>query len=84
MNYLVGERYATTSDIVHRRYNCVDFSSVEFKTADSVCIITAGKQTLVSNLYSNSVMLCQQTQTSLTQHQSCALCNLYIHNEFNI
>ena len=84
MDYLIGERYTPTNDIIHRRQDCINLSSVEFETADTVCIVTAGKQTLISNLYSNSVMLCQQTQTSLAQHQSCALCNFYIHNEFAI
>ena len=84
MNYLIGERYALTSDIVHRRQNCVDFSSIKFETAESVCIVTAGKKTLISNLNSNSVMLCKQTQKILVQHQSRALCNLYVHNEFVI
>ena len=84
MNYLIGERYALTSDIVHRRQDCVDFSAVKFETADTVCIVIAGKQTLISNLYSNSVMFCKQTQKILVQHQSRALCNLYVHNEFAI
>ena len=84
MNYLVGERYAMTSDIVNRRHNCVDFSSVEFEPADSVCLVIAGKHSLISNLYTNTVMLYKQTQKILVQRQSHAICNLYIHNEFYI
>ena len=84
MTYLIGERYALTSDIVNRRQYCVNFSSVESETANTVCIVISGKHTLISNLYPNAVMLCQQTQTSLVQHQSRVLCNLYVHNEFDI
>ena len=84
VNYLVGKRYALTSDIVNRRQYCVNFSSVESETANTVCVVIRGKQTLISYLYPNGVMLCQQTQTSLVQHQSRTFCNLYIHNEFAI
>ena len=84
MDYLIGERYAITSDIVNRRHNCVDFSSVEFETTDSVRIVIADKHPLISNLYPNTVMLYKQTQKILVQRQSHAICNLYIHNEFDI
>ena len=84
MNYLVGKRYALTSDIVHRRQDCINLSSVEFETTDSVCLVICGKHPLISNLYTNTVMLYKQTQKILVQRQSHAICNLYIHNEFVI
>ena len=84
MNYLVGERYAMASDIVYRRLNCVDFSSVEFETTDSVCLVICGKHPLISNFYTNTVMLYKQTQKILVQRQSHAIYNLYIHNDFAI
>ena len=84
MDYLIGERNTLASDIVHRRHNYVNFSSVEFETADSVRIVIGGKHPLISNLYSNTVMLYKQTQKILVQRQSHAICNLYIHNEFDI
>ena len=86
MNYIIGERYATTSDIGYRRHHIINFSSVKFETTDSVCFVNCVKNQVITNLYTNTVMLCKQAQevVMVTEYKTISISNLHGQNEFDI